>query len=172
MRGTGEAGRARPAAGCAGAKLAGRFRRRGYSSRDRFGDRRIGIRVRLAFLRGVRCTSEASRARAATSGVLPDRVVSGSVVSAAVATSASASASAATTTLSLGRIERRRRVEEIDRHRRCDERQRQHTNCRNSATRETMFHNFLHVAPAYVPPKYAYVWRVNDGIPPLIPIPT
>jgi hypothetical protein len=35
-----------------------------------------------------------------------------------------------------------------------------------------MFHNFLHVAPAYVPPKYAYVWRVNDGIPPLIPIPT
>jgi hypothetical protein len=82
------------------------------------------------------------------------------VTAAAAATTATATATAATAataTLSLGRIERRRRVEEIDRHRRCDERQRQHTDCRNSTTRETMFHNFLHVIPAYIPPKYASV---------------
>jgi hypothetical protein len=77
------------------------------------------------------------------------RVVTGSAMSAAVATtiaaSASASATPTTAPLGLGRIKRRRCAKEIDRYWGCDERQRQHTDCRNSPTRETMFHDLLHV---------------------------
>jgi hypothetical protein len=112
----------------------------------------VGIRIRLAFLRGVRGTAKASRARAATRSVLSGRVVTGGIVTGGIM-SAIAVATASAATLGMGCIKHRRHGEEVDRDRGCDERQRQDASRRNSATRETMFHDVLHAVPVGVVPN-------------------
>jgi hypothetical protein len=80
-------------------------------------------------------------------------VVTGGVMSAIAVATASASTAPATTTLGMGCIKHRRHGEEVDRDRGCDERQRQDASRRNSATRETMFHDVLHAVPVGVVPN-------------------